>query len=194
MRTMKGKLHFFLPFLVVFLLWEYAASQGFWSSYILPAPARVWGTLLHMLDNGELFRHIRISLQRILWGFSWALLASCLLSSLNLLFPRLRNCYSGLLEVFRHVPPLSLIPLLILWFGIGELPKTIIIVLASFFPIYLNMDSAAATGNCWRWARCWAFPPGNLCGRFVCLRLCPRSSPGSGSVWVTASGPSSERK
>lgn len=140
MRTMKGKLHFFLPFLAVFLLWDYAASQGFWSSYILPSPARVWGTLLHMLENGELFRHIRISLQRILWGFSWALLASCLLSSLNLLFPRLRNCYSGLLEVFRHVPPLSLIPLLILWFGIGELPKTIIIVLASFFPMYLNMD------------------------------------------------------
>ena len=95
MRTMKGKLHFCLPFLAVFLLWDYAASQGFWSSYILPSPARVWGTLLHMLENGELFRHIRISLQRILWGFSWALLASCLLSSLNLLFPRLRNCYSG---------------------------------------------------------------------------------------------------
>lgn len=44
------------------------------------------------------------------------------------------------MEVFRHVPPLSLIPLLILWFGIGEVPKAIVIILASFFPIYLNMD------------------------------------------------------
>jgi sulfonate transport system permease protein len=93
-----------------------------------------------MVHNGELVKHIAISLRRILWGFLWAFVASCVLSSLNLLFPRLRNCYSGLLEVFRHVPPLSLIPLLILWFGIGELPKTIIIVLASFFPMYLNMD------------------------------------------------------
>ena len=56
--------------------------------------------------------------------------------------------------MFRHVPPLSLIPLLILWFGIGELPKTIIIVLASFFPMYLNMDDGfrGVTGSCWKWA------------------------------------------
>ena len=75
-----------------------------------------------------------------MYGLFLGVPSSCLLSSLNLLFPRIRDCYAGLLEVFRHVPPLSLIPLLILWFGIGELPKTIIIVLASFFPMYLNMD------------------------------------------------------
>lgn len=137
---MKGKIRLALPFVLVFLLWAWASAEGIWSSYILPSPGRVWDTFLHMVRNGELVRHILISLRRILTGFFWAFLASCLLASLNLLFPRLRDCYGGLLEVFRHVPPLSLIPLLILWFGIGELPKTIIIVLASFFPMYLNMD------------------------------------------------------
>lgn len=137
---MKAKFRFLFPFVLVFLLWEWAAAEGIWSSYILPSPGRVGETLCHMIQNGELVRHILISLRRIVTGFFWAFLSSCLLSSLNLLFPRIRDCYAGLLEVFRHVPPLSLIPLLILWFGIGELPKTIIIVLASFFPMYLNMD------------------------------------------------------
>lgn len=140
MGSLRSKLQVLLPFVVVFLLWKEATDQGLWSSYILPSPQRVWETTIHMVHNGELARHIAISLRRILWGFGWAFAATCILSSLNLLFPRLRHCYSGLLEVFRHVPPLSLIPLLILWFGIGELPKTIIIVLASFFPMYLNMD------------------------------------------------------
>ena len=123
---MKAKFRFLFPFVLVFLLWEWAAAEGIWSSYILPSPGRVGETLCHMIQKGELVRHILISLRRIVTGFFWAFLSSCLLSSLNLLFPRIRDCYAGLLEVFRHVPPLSLIPLLILWFGIGELPKTII--------------------------------------------------------------------
>ena len=123
---MKAKFRFLFPFVLVFLLWEWAAAEGIWSSYILPSPGRVGETLCHMIQNGELVRHILISLRRIVTGFFWAFLSSSLLSSLNLLFPRIRDCYAGLLEVFRHVPPLSLIPLLILWFGIGELPKTII--------------------------------------------------------------------
>ena len=60
-----------------------------------PSPGQVWDTFLHMVRNGELVRHILISLRRILIGFFWAFLASCLLASLNLLFPRLRDCYGG---------------------------------------------------------------------------------------------------
>ena len=70
----------------------------------------------------ELAKHTAISLRRILLGFVCAFGLSCLFSAVGLHFPRLRAAYSGLLEVFRHVPPLSLIPLLILWFGIGEVP------------------------------------------------------------------------
>ena len=47
--------------------------------------------------------------------------------------------FEYLLQFFRNVPPISMIPLLILWCGIGETTKTVIIVLASFFPMYLNI-------------------------------------------------------
>ena len=130
----------FIPFILLLLLWQGASAGNLWTAYILPAPETVWQTGYKMLRTGELPRHILISLRRILWGFGWAFLLSIICSSLGLLYPHLRRWYSGILEVLRHVPPISLIPLLILWFGIGELPKTIIIVLASFFPMYLNMD------------------------------------------------------
>ncbi len=129
-----------IPFILLLLLWQGASAGNLWTTYILPSPETVCHTGYKMLCTGELENHIVISLRRILWGFACAFLLSSICSTLGLLYPRLRHWYSGLLEVLRHVPPISLIPLLILWFGIGELPKTIIIVLASFFPMYLNMD------------------------------------------------------
>ena len=51
-----------------------------------------------------------------------------------------RKYYEYLVEFFKNVPPLSMIPLLILWCGIGETTKTVIIVLASFFPMYLSIE------------------------------------------------------
>lgn len=137
---MKKAISYLLPFLVVLALWQLVTQLGLWSSYILPSPERVCATAQKLLQSGELAKHTAISLRRILLGFVCAFGLSCLFSAVGLLFPRLRAAYSGLLEVFRHVPPLSLIPLLILWFGIGDVPKAIVIILASFFPIYLNMD------------------------------------------------------
>ena len=55
------------------------------------------------------------------------------------LLPAAEKYYNAIVQFFRNVPPLSLIPLLILWCGIGETTKTVIIVLASFFPMYLNI-------------------------------------------------------
>ena len=55
------------------------------------------------------------------------------------LFPGISGYYEHAVQFFRNVPPLSMIPLLILWCGIGETTKTVIIVLASFFPMYLNI-------------------------------------------------------
>lgn len=135
---------YLVSFLLVLSLWELVCRKQIWTPYILPSPERVWETLQKMMADGELLHHILVSTKRILWGFFWAFLLSCLCSASGLLMPKLAAWYGGILEVFRHIPPLSLIPLLILWFGIGELPKTIIIVLASFFPMFLNMQDGLA--------------------------------------------------
>lgn len=120
------------------VVWHCAAASGRWSAYVLPSPEKVWQTFLKMWDSGELMRHALSSFKRVITGFSISFVAGFALSVLSYLFPIAAPWYTHIMEALRHVPPMSLIPLLILWFGIGETPKLIIIVLTSFFPIYMN--------------------------------------------------------
>jgi len=122
-------------------IWYFASKSGRWSAYVLPSPERVWTTFLKMCDSGELAKHILISLQRVAVGFTISFALGFSLGVLSALFPQADPFYAHILEWLRHVPPMSMIPLLILWFGIGEPSKLIIIVLTSFFPIYMNTIS-----------------------------------------------------
>lgn len=125
--------------IVLLAAWQLASSSGRWSAYVLPAPARVLNSFLVMVKSGVLARHICVSFQRVAIGFSIAFVLAFLLAVGASLRKGLADYYGFLLEFMRNVPPLSLIALLILWFGIGEKSKIIIIVLASFFPMFLNI-------------------------------------------------------
>ena len=92
-----------------------------------------------MLVTGELWKDIYISYVRVMKGFSIAFVLAFLLGMVRSLLPASGRYYEFIVQFFRNVPPLSMIPLLILWCGIGEMTKTVIIVLASFFPMYLNI-------------------------------------------------------
>ena len=129
-----------IPFIVLGLLWKFVTSAKLWTAYILPPPERVWETFLIMIQNGQLVEHAALSLMRVFIGFSCAFLLAAFLVTLSLLLPFFRKMNHGLLVFIQHIPPLSLIPLLVLWFGIGETHKFLIIILATFFPIYLNME------------------------------------------------------
>lgn len=125
--------------LVLLFCWQLAASSGFWSAYVLPAPAKVMKALWVMVESGVLWKHIWVSGQRVLTGFGIAFCLAFFGGLLDYKIPWLEEYYGSFLEFMRNVPPISLIALLILWFGIGETSKIIIIVLASFFPMYLNI-------------------------------------------------------
>lgn len=125
--------------LLLMALWQLAASSGLWSSYVLPSPGKVMKALSSMMESGVLWKHIWVSAKRVLTGFLIAFLLAFFLSLMEYKVPRLEEYYGSFLEFMRNVPPISLIALLILWCGIGEVSKIIIIVLASFFPMYLNI-------------------------------------------------------
>lgn len=135
---MKKILKPLIAIVIIFLIWYIFSSLGIWSSYVLPGPGKVFKSAAAMLKSGELFRNIAISLRRVFIGFSISFILAFGLGILVSLYPKAAPYYSHLVEFARNVPPISLIPLLILWFGIGETPKIIVIVLASFFPIFLN--------------------------------------------------------
>ena len=134
-----------VPIALIIIVWSLCSYFEVWSAYILPSPMQVWNTFIAMVQNGELFIHIFSSLARVLIGFSIAFVFAFILGIMAGLKPSLSPYYSHIVEFLRNVPPLSLIPLLILWVGIGEESKIIIIILASFFPMFLNIKKGFGT-------------------------------------------------
>ena len=124
--------------LILLLIWTTVTQLELVSSYVLPSPAKVWDSFLKMLQSGEIFEDIYISYIRVLKGFFIATLLAFLLAMVRVVLPKCNDYYENILQFLKNVPPLSLISLLILWFGIGETTKIGIIVLTAFFPIYLN--------------------------------------------------------
>lgn len=116
------------------------SSSGRYSTYLLPTPQMLWHSFLSLMREGSLLKHVGISLQRVFMGFSLACLLATGLALLSYCFPKIIEAFDWLLQFIRNIPPLSLIPLLIIWLGIGETAKLSLIVLACFFPIYLNIE------------------------------------------------------
>ena len=140
--TMNQLKKFSKPFifiLCIFAVWYTVCKLELVSSYILPSPEKVFQSFVAMTTSGEIFEDASISFVRVLRGFSIAFILAFAIGMLTFLKPNLNGFYESTIQFFRNVPPLSLIPLLILWYGIGETTKMMIIVLASFFPMYLNI-------------------------------------------------------
>ena len=121
------------------LIWQAVCAMGLVNAYVLPSPGKVWGTMVKMAASGELLSDVGVSFGRVLKGFGIAFALAFLLAALRDLLPGSAVFYEYIVQFFRNVPPIAMIPLLILWCGIGETTKTVIIVLASFFPMYLSI-------------------------------------------------------
>lgn len=126
-----------IPFLIIFFWWL-GSSLGWWNPFLLPSPMQVLSAFATSIQNGELQTNVYASLSRIVFGFGLSALIALTTALLCAWFPKLLEMISPALEFMRHVPPMSVIPMLILWFGIGESPKIILIILATFFPVYMN--------------------------------------------------------
>lgn len=127
--------------IVLIICWQLLSKAGFWSTYLLPPPETVMEAAKSLFESGVLWKHILVSIARVIGGFILACLFAFPLAILLGLHPRLSPWFTPILNFSRHTPPLALIPILILWLGIGEGTKLSIIILASFFPIFLNAES-----------------------------------------------------
>jgi sulfonate transport system permease protein len=126
-----------VPFTVL-LLWEISSRTGLLSSRILPAPSSVVFTAFKLASTGELFQHMGISAARAISGF---IVGGGIGFILGLLtgFSRIgEQLLDSSLQMLRTIPNLALIPLVILWFGIGDQARLFLVSIGVFFPIYLN--------------------------------------------------------
>ena len=130
-------LPFLLP-LVIVLLWQAASSFGWITNRLMPAPIQVVWAFWDKLTTGELAVNIQASATRAISGLLVGGSIGFLLGLANGISRLSHALTDTTLQMLRTIPNLALIPLVILWFGIGEEAKLFLTALGVFFPIYLN--------------------------------------------------------
>ncbi|MFM0051707.1 ABC transporter permease subunit [Caballeronia grimmiae] len=123
---------------IVVLLWEAAARLGLIAPQVLPAPSSVFATAANMTQNGELFIHLGVSLLRAAAGFVIGGSIGLALGVLVGFSPFAQALLDRPIQIIRAVPFLAMLPLVIVWFGVGEVAKIFLVALAVLFPIYIN--------------------------------------------------------
>ncbi len=123
------------------LLWQAFASAGLVSQRTLASPLRIAETFAQLLSNGTLVENLLVSLSRVLVGLAIAIVLGVSLALVAGLSRLGEEVIDAPLQMVRTMPHLALVPLFILWFGIGETPKIALVALGAVFPIYLNLLS-----------------------------------------------------
>lgn len=177
-------------------LWWLVARLELISPLFLPPPAQVLQQLATLAGpqgfmDATLWQHLAASLQRILIALSAATLCGVTVGLAMGLSPTLRGMLDPLIELYRPVPPLAYLPLMVIWFGIGETSKVLLIYLAIFAPVAMatlagvqgarqvRLRAARALGAN-RWQVLWyVIVPGALPDMLTGLRI------GLGVGWST---------
>lgn len=127
-----------LSVLAFLLLWETSVRLGWVKPFLVSSPSMVVSEMAELMASGVLLGHIWASMVRVLIGYMIALVSGVVLGGLMGWFSVLDDVIDPLVELFRPVSPLAILPLAILWLGIGEASKIFIVWYACFFPVLLN--------------------------------------------------------
>lgn len=119
------------------VLWEVVVRLGWVSPHQLPPPSTLASSAWELATNGTLFSHAWVSSLRVLAGFLIGASLALLVGSLVALVRPVERLIDPTFQGLRAVPSLAWVPLLLLWFGIDEMPKLMLIAIGTFFPVYL---------------------------------------------------------
>lgn len=125
------------PVVLVFV-WIVASSSGWIDPSVMPSPRMLGTTFVRLWTEQDLLGQIRISLGRAVLGGAFGVAAGVALGIWAGLFQLGEEAVDALMQMLRTVPFLALVPLFVVWFGIGDTPKLLLIGLATTFPMYLN--------------------------------------------------------
>ncbi|WP_203626658.1 ABC transporter permease subunit [Lacticaseibacillus mingshuiensis] len=127
--------------LCLLVLWILVTNTGLVSSILIPSPQAVWqtfvGVLIHGYNGIPFWQHLGITLWRLFAALLLAILTAVPIGLGSGVSPKIYAAVDSLIQFYRPIPPLAYYTLLILWFGIGEGSKILLLYLAAFAPIYL---------------------------------------------------------
>jgi ABC-type nitrate/sulfonate/bicarbonate transport system permease component/ABC-type nitrate/sulfonate/bicarbonate transport system substrate-binding protein len=181
-KVLDGLFFVTLP-LGVFVVWHVATSAQLMSSLVLPSISSVGNTIVNQLTIGTFKGDLAISISRILKGYTLATLFGILFGVIMGMSLSANRFFTLAFKSIRQIPMMAWVPLLVMWFGIGEASKVAVIFLASFFPILMNTidgitrvdDKLVEVGHMYQLSRWRLFReiylPGALPSIFVGLKL-----------------------
>lgn len=123
-----------LVFAVIIAIWEAGCRTGVIAPLILPAPSEVLDALVQLWTTGLLWKHLGASLQRLATGWTLGTLLGIAVGFSIGLFSLARAGLSPIVAALFPVPKIALLPLFVIWFGIGEGSKVATILFGTFFP------------------------------------------------------------
>ncbi|MED1440188.1 ABC transporter permease [Aeribacillus composti] len=130
-----------IPFIILFFLWSIVTYTGIMPPIILPTPSSVLTTTFELFKEHQFLLDIWASVFRILVGYVIAAILAIPLGILMGSYSATRSLFEPIIGVMRYLPVTALIPLFILWMGIGEAEKLAVIFFGTFFPlVFLVMD------------------------------------------------------
>ena len=124
---------------IVFLIviWQLVCSLGLIESYMLPAPMDVLNAFVE--DFGQLMNHLKVTLIEAVIGLLFGVLLGFLVAVLMDAFEPLYKAFYPVIVLSQTIPTVAIAPLLVLWFGYEMLPKVILVVVTTFFPIAVGL-------------------------------------------------------
>ncbi|MCI1772460.1 MAG: ABC transporter permease [Paenibacillus lautus] len=120
------------------VLWQVLGDLGYISELLFPTPLRIAESFAHLAGSGDLGGHVRISLVRAAAGFALGGALGLAFGILVGVFRISERVLDPSFQMVRMIPHLAVAPLFVLWFGIGESSKILLIAKGAFFPLYIQ--------------------------------------------------------
>jgi ABC-type nitrate/sulfonate/bicarbonate transport system permease component len=136
-RRLRTPLLIAVSLIIFFGAWQ-ILSDFLLNPYLIPPPSRVFTTAIPMIKSGEIFRDIGISLLRVLVGFSLGSFAAIVVGVIMGRIRLINELLDPIIEVLRYLSPTAMIPIAVIWFGIGEQSKYFLIFWGTFFFVLIN--------------------------------------------------------
>lgn len=174
--------------------WEAAVAAGLAEGRLLPPPSQILATFYELATSGELFGHVLATLGRVLVGFVCGVAAGTAFGALTGYSALARRLLDPSLQALRNIPSIAWVPLFILWFGIFETSKVVLIAVGVFFPVYLALSAEIMNVDrkLVEVGRIFRFTPGEMVWRILLPATLPsylialRAGLGLGWMFVVA--------
>ena len=134
---MRSVLYFLGSVVVAFAGWQFLSSVLF-NPFLIPPPVTVLKTMAPMAQSGEIFQHVAISLVRVSVGFVTGCVAAIALGVILGHIQVVNELLDPIIELLRYLSPTAMIPIAVIWFGIGETSKYFLIFWGTFFIVLIN--------------------------------------------------------